>query len=63
MLNIQKRDNTIASFDLDKVKKAIKKAFDATKMVYTEDILNLLVLRVTSNFQTKVNNYSFSSLL
>ena len=54
MLQVVKRDGNVFDFDLKKIKTAIEKAFIATNSVYTSDILDLFVLRVTSNFQDKI---------
>lgn len=54
MLQVVKRDGNVSDFDLKKIKTAIEKAFIATNSVYTSDILDLFVLRVTSNFQDKI---------
>ena len=54
MLNVIKRNGEIAAFDLNKISDAIRKAFDATDMRYTNDIVDLLSLRVTADFQDKV---------
>lgn len=56
MFKVEKRDGEIADFNLNKIKDAISKAFDATGMESSEDILGLLVLRVTANFQSKMKN-------
>ncbi len=54
MIQVLKRDGEIADFNLPKITEAISKAFKATEKSYTEDIINLLSLRVTADFQTKV---------
>ncbi len=54
MLNVVKRNATVAEFDLNKIKDAIMKAFVATDMQYTNDIIDLLALRVTADFQDKI---------
>ena len=54
MFKVVKRDGEIADFNLNKIKDAIAKAFDATGMESSEDILGLLVLRVTADFQSKL---------
>lgn len=54
MIYVVKRDGQIADFDLKKITAAIGKAFEATQKEYTEDILNLLSLRVTAKFQDKI---------
>ncbi|NLK62276.1 MAG: ribonucleoside triphosphate reductase [Fusobacteria bacterium] len=56
MINVIKRDGEKLNFNLGKIKDAIKKAFDAKEKTYSEDILDLLVLRVTANFQSKISN-------
>ncbi len=58
MLNVIKRDGTTAEFDLKRINDAIMKAFVATDMQYTNDIVDLLALRVTADFQGKVKEDS-----
>lgn len=58
MFNVVKRDGEIAEFDLKKISGAISKAFEATKKEYNEDIINLLSLRVTADFQEKIKKGS-----
>lgn len=55
MIQVLKRDGEIADFNLSKITEAIKKAFKATEKNFTEDIINLLSLRVTADFQNEVN--------
>ncbi len=55
MLKVIKRDGAVAGFDLSKISEAMKKAFTATGKNYTESIVELLALRVTSDFKEKVN--------
>jgi len=54
MINVVKRDGEVAEFNLSKITEAIAKAFKATEKSYNEDIINLLSLRVTADFQNKV---------
>ena len=54
MFQVVKRDGEIAEFKLDKIAEAVKKAFDATENEYSSDMLDLLALRVTSDFQKKI---------
>ncbi len=54
MFQVVKRDGEIAQFNLKKISAAITKAFDATNKMYHSDIIDLLALRVTSDFQSKV---------
>ena len=56
MLNIKKRDGSVVPFNLNKIKVAIQKAFDAVGKNYSEDIIDMLALRVTSAFNDKVKN-------
>ncbi len=56
MLNVKKRDGKIVEFDLNKIASAMKNAFDALAKNYTEDIIELLSLRVSSNIQEKVKD-------
>ncbi len=56
MINVIKRDGQIAEFNLGKISEAITKAFKATEKFYTDEIISLLALRVTSDFQTKIND-------
>lgn len=58
MFKVVKRDGKISEFELDKIENAITKAFEATGNEYTEDIINLLSLRVTSDFQKKIAEQS-----
>ena len=57
---VMKRDGAIAEFNLDKISGAIKKAFNATENLYNDDIINLLALRVTAMFQSKVKDGTIS---
>jgi len=56
MLNVKKRDGSIVEFKLEKIYKAIEKAFIAEHVSYTKEIIDLLTLKVTSNFAPKVKN-------
>ena len=56
MIQVAKRDGELRDFDLQKICGAIEKAFKATQKEYTDDIINLLALRVTSEFQSKVKD-------
>ena len=60
MIKVVKRDGEIAEFKLGKIGSAISKAFDATGNLYDEDIINLLALRVTSDFQKNVSEETIS---
>ena len=54
MYQVIKRDGQIAEFDLSKIRVAITKAFEATGKQYNDDIIDLLALRVTADYQEKI---------
>ena len=54
MYQVVKRDGGIAEFNIAKISLAITKAFEATKMEYNPDIIDLLALRVTADYQKKI---------
>lgn len=56
MLNVKKRDGNIVPFNLNKIKIAIEKAFAAVGKSYSDDILDMLALRVTAAFNDKVRD-------
>ena len=56
MLRVRKRNGNIIAFDIKKIESAIERAFIDCKTEYSKDIIELLALRVTSNFEKKVQN-------
>ena len=56
MLNVKKRDGNIVPFDLKKIEAAIEKAFIAVNKNYSQDIIELLALKVTADFNSKVKD-------
>ena len=60
MFNVVKRDGKITNFHITKINDAISKAFEATGNQYDEDILNLISLRVTADFQGKIKDGAVS---
>ena len=56
MIRVAKRDNSIVDFNLDKIKGAISQAFDATNKVYNDQIIELIALRSTANFNSKIKD-------
>ena len=56
MIQVVKRDGELAEFSLNKITEAIKKAFKATAKDYNNEILELLALRVTADFQSKMKD-------
>ena len=55
MFEVVKRDGKVCQFTLSKIKDAITKAFVATNKIYNDEILDILVLRVTADFQEKIS--------
>ncbi len=60
MFCVIKRDGERADFTLNKINDAIMKAFNAVDIQYNNDIIDLLALRVTADFQDKVFDGSIS---
>ena len=58
MLTVTKRDGTKVPFDLGKIEAALEKAFMAEHQEITHDVLELLSLRVTADFNKKIKNDS-----
>lgn len=56
MLQVRKRDGSIKEFSIGKIQSAIEKAFLAEHKYYNQDIINMLALRVTADFNSKVKN-------
>lgn len=54
MFQVIKREGEVADFTLTKISDAIMKAFNATDVQYNNDVVDLLALRVTADFQGKV---------
>ncbi len=56
MIQVMKRDGSRVDFTLSRIRDVILKAFTATRMEYSNDIVDLLALRVTADFQPKVRD-------
>ncbi len=56
MIQVLKRDGSRVGFTLSKINDVIMKAFTATHMKYNDDVVDLLALRVTADFQSKVRD-------
>ena len=56
MYQVIKRDGKITDFDLNKVSVAITKAFEAQNKQYVPAIIDMLTLRVTADFENKIEN-------
>ena len=55
MFSVVKRNGELADFNIAKINDAIMKAFNACEKQYTNDMIDLLSLRVTADFQSKMN--------
>ncbi len=60
MISVVKRDGEVVDFNLAKISDAISKAFTATQKNYNDEIISLLSLRVTSDFQEKIKGETIS---
>ncbi len=56
MYQVIKRDGQIADFDISKISAAITKAFEANDKQYNPNIIDLLALRVTADFESKIKD-------
>ena len=56
MFQVVKRDGEETEFALARISDAIIKAFNATDASFTNDVIDLLSLRVTADFQNKVKD-------
>ena len=60
MIRVIKRDDSREDFNIGKIATAIEKAFMAEHKFYTKDIIEMLALRVTADFNKKVKNDEIS---
>ncbi len=56
MYAVLKRDGKVVGFDLEKIKSAITMAFDACEKHYHTDTIDFLVLKVTADFEPKIED-------
>lgn len=56
MYQVMKRDGTVAEFDIAKISGAITRAFTAQDKQYHPSIIDLLALKVTADFEAKIEN-------
>lgn len=54
MYKVKKRDGQKADFDIQKITGALCKAFEGCHRQYTDDIINMLALRVTGDFEPHI---------
>ena len=60
MYQVIKRDGGVVNFDLSKISSAIKKAFDALEKQYNDNIIDLLALKVTADYEPKIKDGKIS---
>ena len=56
MYQVVKRDGQIFDFNISKICTAITKAFEAQGKQYTPDIIDLLALKVTADYEGKIHD-------
>ena len=56
MYRVVKRDGKIAEFDIRKISTALQKAFDALQKQYHPTVIDMLALRVTADFESKIKD-------
>lgn len=56
MYQVVKRDGAVVDFNISKISEAIAKAFEALNKQYNPDIIDLLALKVTSDYEQKIIN-------
>ncbi len=54
MYKVRKRDGKIINFDINKIREAIIKAFEAENTKYDTNIIDFLALKVTADFEPKI---------
>ncbi len=56
MYQVIKRNDTVVDFDLSKINVVLKKAFEAVNKQYHEDVIDFLALKVTADFESKIQD-------
>lgn len=56
MIKVTKRDGSIVDFSIEKIEDAIEKAFIAEHKAYTDDMIQLIALKTTADFNKKIKN-------
>lgn len=56
MYQVVKRDGKVVDFNISKISAAITKAFDSQGKQFNPDIIDLLALKVTSDFEKKIKD-------
>ena len=60
MYQVIKRDGKITEFDLKKITRAIEKAFISLKKEYHPSVIDMLALKVTSDFEKKIKDHKIA---
>ncbi len=60
MYKVIKRDGKITEFDIHKISNAITQAFESVQRQYHPTIIDMLALKVTSNYESKIKNHLIS---
>ena len=56
MYKVRNREGKIIPFEIEKIKKAIIRAFEAEKVNYDENVIDFLALKVTAAFEPSIKN-------
>ena len=56
MYQVVKRDGKIVDFNISKISSAITKAFESQKKQFNPDIIDLLSLKVTADYENKIKD-------
>jgi ribonucleoside-triphosphate reductase len=56
MYRVLKRDGQVADFNIAKISEAVRKAFEAQHREYNQDIIDLLALKVTADYEPKIKD-------
>ena len=60
MYEVVKRNGDIETFDVNKIRVAVKKAFTACDKQYNDDTIDFLSLKVISDLDNKISNSKVS---
>ena len=60
MFKVEKRDGKVADFQIAKINEAIQKAFEASEKQYSPEMIDIISLHVTSDFQSKIKDDKIS---
>ena len=60
MYRVRKRDGELVDFNISKISNAITKAFEATGTEYNESVIDFLSIKVTADFQGKIEDGAVS---